>query len=250
MQGWSPARGAQEKHAGRRRASRPPPTIAAEPDSRTGACTLSNDHWQSFYSGAASERVPLEESTFARWVTERVEDHPPIIDVGTGTARDARFFAMKDHQVVGLDYSEAAVDAANRRSEAEGWGATFQVVDLADARSVAAFAVGQDWTRGWHLYARFLVHAITDEARGNLWTLLTQVVAAGGEGWLEFRTDKDADAEKVFGEHYRQYLPLEQVADELRARGLRVLEQIESQGLAPHRGEDPWVARVRVGRDA
>ncbi|TFV53586.1 class I SAM-dependent methyltransferase [Blastococcus sp. TF02A-35] len=209
---------------------------------------MRNDHWQSFYSSPASDRVPLEESSFARWVTDRLDGHPPMVDVGTGTARDARFFAMKTHEVVGIDYSAAAVESATRRSELDGWGARFQVVDLSDARSVAGFAAGLDWSRGWNLYARFLVHAITDEARGNLWTLLAQVVEAGGEGWLEFRTDKDAAAEKVFGEHYRQYLPVDQVAEELAARGLRVVEQIESQGLAPHRDEDPWVARLRVGR--
>ncbi|MGY1849653.1 MULTISPECIES: class I SAM-dependent methyltransferase [unclassified Blastococcus] len=211
---------------------------------------MRNDHWQSFYSGPASERVPLEESTFARWVTERMNGQPPIVDVGTGTARDARFFGMKDHEVVGVDYSAAAVETATRRSEEEGWGARFQVVDLSDERSIAGFADGLDWSRGWNLYARFLVHAITDDARANLWTLLVQVVSAGGQGWLEFRTDKDAAAEKVFGEHYRQYLPVAQVADELADRGLRVLEQVESQGLAPHKGEDPWVARLRVGSAA
>lgn len=211
---------------------------------------MRNDHWQSFYSGPASDRVPQEESSFARWVTDRLDGQPSVIDVGTGTARDARFFARKDHEVVGIDYCPAAVEAATRRSEMEGWDAAFRVVDLSDARSVADLAADLDWSRGWHLYARFLVHAITDEARGNLWTLLARVVEAGGQGWLEFRTDKDAAAQKVFGEHYRQYLPVDQVAGELAGRGLRVLEQIESQGLAPHRDEDPWVARLRIGRDS
>jgi SAM-dependent methyltransferase len=215
-----------------------------------GEFTMQQDHWQDFYSSAAADRVPVEESTFARWVLDRVDGHPPILDIGTGTARDARFFAMKDHPVTGVDYCEAAVSRAQQLSAAEGWAARFSVVNLADLASIAAFVESMDWGRGWHLYARFLVHAIDDSARANLWTVAALVARHGGECWLEFRTEQDAGVEKVFGEHFRRYLRAEDVVTELRARGLEVREQVEGQGLAPHRNEDPWVARLRVGAAA
>jgi SAM-dependent methyltransferase len=215
-----------------------------------GEFTMQHDHWQDFYSSAAADRVPAEESTFARWVVDRVDGHPPILDVGTGTARDARFFAMKEHPVTAVDYCESAVSRARRLASQEGWEARFSVVNLADLQSVAGFVESMDWSRGWQLYARFLVHAIDDSARANLWTLAAHVTRHGGECWLEFRTEQDAGVEKVFGEHFRRYLPAEQVVAELQSRGLEVRELVEGQGLAPHRGEDPWVARLRVGAAA
>ena len=227
-----------------------PPAVRGRLQSWFGEFTMQQDHWQDFYSSAAADRVPLEESTFARWVVDRVDGQPPILDIGTGTARDARFFAMKDHPVTGVDYCEAAVSRAQQLSAREGWAARFSVVNLADLESVAAFVQSMDWGRGWHLYARFLVHAIDDVARANLWTLAALVARHGGECWLEFRTERDAGVAKVFGEHFRRYLPTQQVVEELRARGLEVCEQVEGQGLAPYRDEDPWVARLRVGAAA
>jgi SAM-dependent methyltransferase len=215
-----------------------------------GHLTLQQDHWQDFYSSAAADRVPAEESTFARWVVDRLDGQPPIIDVGTGTARDARFFAMKDHPVAGVDYSEAAVSRAQELARNEGWAARFSVLNLADLRSVAGFVQSMEWTRRWHLYARFVVHAIDDAARANLWTLAAHVARRGGECWLEFRTEQDAAAAKAFGEHFRRYLRTEDVVEELRDRGLAVHELVEGRGLAQYQDEDPWIARLRVGATA
>ena len=146
-----------------------------------------------------------------------------------------------------VDYCPAALERAAEAAETEGWTASFHEVNLADLHAVGEFAADLDWSLGWHLYARFLLHAIDDQARANLWTLAGVVAARGGEIWLEFRTDRDADAEHVFGEHFRRYLHPEQVRAELEERNLQVLEMVEGRGLSPHGAEDPWIARMRVG---
>lgn len=224
-----------------------PPPVRSRLKTWFGEFNMQRDHWQDFYASADAEKVPAVESSFVRWVTDRIEGQPAMLDIGTGTARDARFLAMKGHRVVAVDYSSAAIDRARCLSAREGWDASFHQLNLGDLHAVGRFVGDLDWDTEWQLYARFLVHAIDDQARANLWTLATLVAARGGTCWFEFRTDRDEREEHVFGEHFRRYLSPAQVADELRGRGLEVQELVEGRGLAPHGDEDPWVARMRVG---
>jgi hypothetical protein len=212
-----------------------------------GEFNVNRDYWDDFYASPAADDVPLVESTFVRWVSDRLTGEPPILDIGAGTARDSRFLARKGHRVAVVDYSYAAVERARAAAEDEGWTASFHRLNLADLHAVGEFLSGLDWSAGWHLYARFLLHAIDDAARANLWSLATVVAERGGECWLEFRTDRDQQTEHVFGEHFRRYLALAQVCAGLETHGLQILEAVEGRGLAPHGDEDPWIARIRVG---
>jgi hypothetical protein len=215
-----------------------------------GEFNVQRDYWQDFYATAAADRVPEVESAFVRWVEERLTDAPPVLDVGAGTARDSRYLARKGHRVAAVDYSAAALDRAAGAAATEGWTASFHQLNLNDLHAVGRFVAEMDWSAGWQLYARFLVHAIDDQARANLWTLAKVVADHGGEVWLEYRTDRDAQAEHVFGEHFRRYLSTVQVEQELEALGLSVLEGVEGRGMAVHGDEDPWVARMRVGKQS
>ncbi|MGY1747104.1 methyltransferase domain-containing protein [Blastococcus sp. SYSU D00695] len=212
-----------------------------------GEFNMQRDYWQDFYSSQEVTRVPAAESDFARWVADRLPEDVGVLDVGTGTARDARFFARSGRRVLAVDYSAAAVERGRAKAQEEGWVADFRVVNLADLHQVGGVAADLDHGLAWHLYARFLVHAIDDETRANLWTLAAAVARRGGECWLEFRTAEDAKAQHVFGEHFRRYLELPSVVAELEERGLRVLESTEGRGMAVYKDEDPWVARLRLG---
>jgi hypothetical protein len=225
-----------------------PPSVRSRLSTWFGEFNVQRDYWQDFYSSEGAERVPVVESTFVRWVSERLDGEPPVLDIGTGTCRDARFLSRKGHRVAAVDYSGAALERGRALAEHEGWEATFHQLNLGDLHAVGEFVAGLDWSAGWHLYARFLVHAIDDQARANLWTLAGVVASHGGECWFEFRTDRDEQEGHVFGEHFRRYLAPEQVRSELTERGLQVRDLVEGRGLAPHGSEDPWVARMRVGR--
>ena len=115
------------------------------------------------------------ESGFATWVAEQLPPAAGVLDVGTGTGRDARYFARTGRPVLALDYSSAAIERGRAAADREGWAADFRVVNLADLHQVAAVADRLDPEVTWHLYARFLVHAIDDSARANLWTLAALV---------------------------------------------------------------------------
>lgn len=212
---------------------------------------MHRDYWDSFYANAADRTVPEEPSPFARWVGDQHQTgseaaRPPrIVDVGTGTGRDALWFSSCGFDVFGLDYSPQAVALAARRASAAGLTAAFDLLDLYDDEQVTARAA-QIAAPATSVYARFLVHAVEDTGRANLLALAATVCAGGSRSYLEFRTGKDAEARHVFGEHFRRFLDPSVVVDEAEQLGGTVVHHEEGHGLAVYGDEDPHVARLVV----
>ena len=54
-----------------------------------------HDHWWPFYFGQSQKTVPTQPSPFAQWFLEREPTSTQIVDIGTGTGRDALWFAPR-----------------------------------------------------------------------------------------------------------------------------------------------------------
>jgi SAM-dependent methyltransferase len=204
-------------------------------------------YWESFYAGDARARVPREASGFAQWVTEREVVPGPLVDIGTGTGRDAIWFARQGFRTVGLDYAEAAVRLASSLADEEGVDARFERLNLYHPEEVDELGtrLAAELTPRV-VYARFFVHALEDDGRLNLWRLTRTLLRAGGRAYLEFRV---GSTEHEFGEHYRHFVPPEVVAAEIAAEGGRVEHQQVGTGLAVYKHEDPPVCRLVAAWD-
>lgn len=206
---------------------------------------MSARYWEDFYASRRSRAVPDEPSAFARWVGLRETSAALLVDIGTGTARDALWFARNGHAVLGVDYAAPAVEQAQRNASEQQLPATFELLDLYQPQQVTALA--DRLARGQRsplLYGRFLVHALADEGRHALWQLAATSLGRGGLLYLEFRTGKDAGARHEFGEHFRKFLDSDLVVDELEERGGRIAHRDEGHGRAVYRHEDPHVCRL------
>jgi SAM-dependent methyltransferase len=204
-----------------------------------------HDHWWPFYFGRSQETVPTEPSPFARWVHDREPPASAIVDIGTGTGRDALWFARQNRDVLGLDYIPAATDRASMQARDECLPAQFWTLNLYDIRHVLAVGAAlahRDTPPA--LYGRFLIHALEDGGRRNLWRIASMCLRRGGRFYLEFRTGLDAGAEHEFGEHFRRYLDPGVVAAEIEASGGQVEHCEASHGLAVYKQEDPHVCRL------
>ena len=199
-------------------------------------------YWESFYASTAQAKVPLEPTAFARWVAGREEPPGPLVDVGTGTGRDALWFAHQGFRTVGLDYAESAIRLATSRAQEEAVDARFEPLNLYHSDEVDELAAKLVADLAPRLvYARFFVHALEDEGRHNLWQLTQGLLATGGRAPLEFRVH---GTRHEFGEHYRQFVAPEVVAAEIKAKGGRVEHQEVGTGLAVYKEEDPLVCRM------
>lgn len=204
-----------------------------------------HDHWWSFYFGQSNETVPTEPSPFARWVNDREPLGSAIVDIGTGTGRDALWFARQDRGVLGLDYIPAATERAGNIARSEELPARFRTLNLYDTRQV--LALGADLAHQSEtpvLYGRFLIHALKDAGRLNLWRIANMSLRRGGKFYLEFRTGLDENAEHEFGEHFRRYLEPDAVIAEIEASGGQIEHCEAGHGLAVYKQEDPHVCRL------
>lgn len=200
-------------------------------------------YWESFYASEAIARVPATPSGFAEWVAQREVPPGPLVDVGTGTGRDALWFARQGFRTVGLDYAESAVHLAGEHAEQDALDARFERANLYHDDEVEELTAKLAVDLAPRLvYARFFVHALEDDGRQNLWRLTRGLLAeGGGRCYLEFRV---ASTQHEFGEHFRRFVTPEVVATEIAEHGGRVTERIVGTGLAVYQHEDPPVCRI------
>ena len=199
-------------------------------------------YWDDFY-GTKASLVPTEPSPFARWVSEQEPTSSSVLDIGSGTGRDSVWLAEQGFAVLGCDYSRVGLSFATRLAEGRGVDVDFHRLNLYDLRQVLTAAALRPRERNVDaVYARFLVHALEDEGRRNLWRFSRGVLrGSNGRIYLEFRTEA---TEHEFGKHFRQFVEPAVVAEELRTYGFTIEHCENSHGLAVHRTEDPRVCRI------
>jgi SAM-dependent methyltransferase len=199
-------------------------------------------YWDDFYSQRAND-VSQDPSPFARWVGERETEPGTLVDIGAGTGRDSLWFAQQGFEVLGLDYAKEGVDYAQRHARRMGLTAQFARMNLYDVRRVlAGSALLARSQRTDIVYARFLVHSLEDAGRRHLWIVARNLLRESkGRLYVETRTEA---TNHVFGEHFRQFVQADVIADELRSYGFEIEHLEEGHGLAVHKNEDPRVCRI------
>jgi SAM-dependent methyltransferase len=200
-------------------------------------------YWDEYYQARAS-RVRRLPSQFATFVAGELDRPHRVIELGCGDGRDSMFFASYGHQVIGVDASPVAVEACRELAAALGEDATF-VVSRIDAPDLPDRIRGIGPTA---VYARFFLHAITEEEEAVLLDLAAAITEPGDLLAVEYRTIRDASGIKVTGTHYRRFvLP---AAFEARAlgRGFEVIYSVEGFGFAKYRQDDAYVARTILRR--
>jgi hypothetical protein len=211
-----------------------------------GGLKTHRGHWDTFYGGGQHRNVPKNPSPFAQWVAAEHPSSRPLVELGAGTGRDALWFAREhDRAVTGYDYSFGVVNRSNQKAARRGLPATFEVLNLYDARAV--LTLGAQLARSetpCDLYARFLLHALEPVGVTNLLRLASISLRREGHLFLEFRTPRDRARPHFFGEHSRNYLRPDDVAGEIARLGGTVVHREAGTGLAPFRDEDPYVCRI------
>lgn len=196
-------------------------------------------YWNEFYAAAATTTCPLP-SQFAAFVAGELTEPHRIIDIGCGGGRDAIFFASHGHEVYGLDGSEAAVKACTELATALRVNATFQVAAIDDPTAASRVPTSE---RPTAVYARFFLHAITEEEEQSFLTLAAALTSPGDLLAVEYRTVRDSIGEKVTGAHYRRFVNPASFQANAVNHGFDVTYAVEGFGFAKYRRDDAYVAR-------
>ena len=211
-----------------------PTENAAEVDHRVG-------YWNEYYSSASTTVRPLP-SQFATFVAGELGGRHHVIELGCGTGRDSVFFATYGHRVTGVDGSEQAVKACQELSAGLGETTATFLASAIDADDLAArLDRGPDPVA---VYARFFVHAITDQEEQSFLDLAASITQPGDLLAVEYRTVRDASGAKVTGTHYRRFVSPASFEARAVARGFEVTYSVEGFGFAKYKQDDAYVARA------
>ena len=94
------------------------------------------------------------------------------------------------------------------------------------------------------LYARFFVHAITDEEELSFLDLAADLTKSGDLLAVEYRTVRDSSGAKVTGSHYRRFVTPASFQARTLARGFDEVYAVEGFGFAKYKQDDAYVARA------
>lgn len=197
-------------------------------------------YWNEFYASTRARRRPLP-SQFATFVAGELEGPARIVEFGCGAGRDSIFFASHGHDVTGVDGSKAAVESCADLAAALGEQAEFVASSIDDPELASRLRVEPGNTL---LYARFFVHAITDEEETTFLRLAASLTSPGDRLAVEYRTVRDASGAKVTGTHFRRFVEPTAFNANAVLQGFEVAYAVEGFGFAKYRQDDAYVARA------
>lgn len=202
-----------------------------------------SEYWNSYYDACRSRRHTP--SQFAVFVDGELTGPHRIIDIGCGTGRDSIYFAQVGHDVVGVDASEAAVRGCRAVVDEFSLCAEFVESSILSDNLAARLASDRGPTV---IYARFFLHAVTEEEEGAFLRLAARLTRPGDILAVEYRTVRDSSGAKVTGTHYRRFIrPSEFQANAIKS-GFDVTYAVEGFGYAKYGPDDAYVARDLLRR--
>lgn len=220
--------------------------VRSEPGADGAEGRDKGEYWASYYaSRTTSNNSRLIPSQFATFLAGELGRPHRVVELGCGSGRDALFLAGYGHDVLGVDAAEPAVQGCTELARTLQIPARFLVGAVDDP--ALAQRIGPSSTPTV-LYARFFLHAITDEEEVGFFDLAETVTTSGDLMAVEYRTVRDMAQQKVTAAHFRRYL--QPTAFQLRAaqRGFEVEYAVEGFGFAKYDQDDAYVARVMLRR--
>ena len=199
-----------------------------------------SSYWDKYYKKQAAPTIP---SSFATYVESRMQKNQKILEIGCGNGRDAIFFEEKGHQVTAIDRSKGAIELCKKlyaEKPIEFIAGLLFDIDLVPKVNYNV------------IYSRFVFHAMPLQEELETIQRSFELLKLGGCIYIECRSVNDplfrkgkllSKTERVDG-HYRRFILLDELHDRLLSCGFKVLETIESNGLAVYGDEDPVVIRI------
>jgi SAM-dependent methyltransferase len=199
------------------------------------------NYWNNFYK----KEINLLPSQFAVFVASEYPEKNNIIDFGCGSARDTLFLSKFYKKVIGIDASTQII-AKNKKLESTKKNTVFLLNDLSN-ENVLIDSLNNELSeiKDCIFYARFFLHAIDEDTENKLLNLY-KICKNNNLLALEFRTLKDKNLKKQFGNHFRRFIDLNHLIEKVENLKLKVEYLVEGQGYAKYKVDDAFVARMII----
>ena len=203
-----------------------PPDTRRRFENWFGGYNFHREFWDAWF---AADHPPTEHHPWAagaEWLLDQLADTTArtVVDLGCGagelTARVAE--AHPGVRLLGVDYSEGALDRASARARP---GLTFAPLNLARLQSLS-FAQRHGIEGSFDVIANHLLEQVGHHTRAHAWRILRMSLRSGGRARFTVHAEHTPDV--TFDDPTGWHLTEEQILAEARAYGLDVaFEQIE-----------------------
>ncbi len=193
--------------------------------------------WESFYS---NKKGTLNPSPFAVFLMENFSINGNMVELGCGNGRDSLYFADQNIKVLGIDQCKSIVSELNAldRENTE-----FKAADFTNLTDLGGFDT---------VYSRFTLHSVNKKQASNTMRWAYQSLEQRGKFCIEVRSihddfcgeGKEVEKDAFVTDHYRRFIRLDEIVNELMEIGFSIEYKIESTGLAKYKNEDPSVIRI------
>ena len=202
---------------------------------------VSSLYWKQFYEDANIRKNSL----FSIFINKYISKRSNIIELGCGNGEDAFYFYKSGHFVHTCDQSNNVLKNKEILNKIN-----FSNFDVGDSVKLNTFLNNalvkkiNSNSMVNMIYMRFFLHSVTKDIENIIFFCLKKNLPQGSLIGLEFRTEKDKDALHIFKRHYRRFIPMPEMINELEKYDFSILYSEESKGFSPFKDEDPFLCRI------
>lgn len=199
----------------------------------------SKAYWEDYYS---RNKKPKNPSGFAEFVKPFLAEDKQLVELGCGNGRDSVYFASNHINVTGIDQCTNEIDFLNSEYEKVD-NLNFKVDDMTNMK----LDIQPDF-----IYSRFTIHSINEPGEKSLIEWAFRSIKERGLFFIEVRSVKDElfgqgkliAKNTYFTDHSRRFVDNAEIIENLESRGFNILYNVESNGLAVYKTEDPVIIRI------
>ena len=203
---------------------------------------MDKNYWNAFYKKHGLDRGIQLESTFANFCQNKFFKYKSknILELGSGNARDAKYFAKCGHNVVAVDQSHTGVEIGKEyfmnnisfiEEDFVNMEYNFQNIDV--------------------VYSRFTIHAINEKDEDIVISKVSNLLGKGGIFAIEVRSTKDSlcGVGKCVGKnayvttHYRRFIDSDEFLKKL-LYNYKLLYFTEEDNLSVYKDDNPVLIRL------
>ena len=202
---------------------------------------VSSLYWKQFYKDANIRKNSL----FSIFINGYISEITNIIELGCGNGEDAFYFYKSGHFVHTCDQSTNVLKNKEILNKIN-----FSNFDVGDSVKLNTFLNNalvkkiNSNSMVNMIYMRFFLHSVTKDIENIIFFCLKKNLPQGSLIGLEFRTEKDKYALHIFKRHYRRFIPMQEMINELEKYDFSILYSEESKGFSPFKDEDPFLCRI------
>lgn len=199
-------------------------------------------YWENFYK----ENNILRPSQFASFVANEFNFNSNIVEIGSGSGRDAFFLSHYYENIISIDQSSSAISNQmdySRLNKLSNINFICEKICSNKVLSKCEQFINKELPVV--IYSRFFIHAINEEEEKCFFDFVKSISKYKKIYLaLEYRNTNDQNKIKVTDDHYRRYINDNEIAEKYRDLDLSIIFTISGTGFAKYKQDDAFVTRT------